>query len=87
MKIELIDILLRRGHFGRALEEAIQTHISQWPPSWHGKNPLHSGGSFSVMSPQERVQPICVIWYSQQLTYSMIAYVTESVDSMVVKLL
>jgi hypothetical protein len=46
---------VRRGHFQRALEEAVQTHQSQWPPAWNGKNPTHGGGTFTTMTPVERV--------------------------------
>lgn len=45
----------RKGHYQRALEEAVQTHSSQWPRAWGGKNPLHGGGSFASMTPEERV--------------------------------
>lgn len=48
-------VWIRRGHFGRALEEAVQTHASQWPSPWNGKNPLHGGGNFAKMGPTERV--------------------------------
>lgn len=44
-----------REHYGRALEEAMQSHSSQWPRQWEGKNPLHGGGSFRVMTPERRV--------------------------------
>ncbi len=47
--------LYRRGHFQRALEEAVQIHINQWPAAWAGKNPLHGGGNFNTMSPEQRV--------------------------------
>lgn len=46
----------RRGHFQRALEEAVQTHATQWPLIWNGKNPLHGGGNFGKMSAAERVK-------------------------------
>ncbi|KAL8669712.1 MAG: hypothetical protein Q9168_005711 [Polycauliona sp. 1 TL-2023] len=46
---------IERGHHGRALEEAVQSHTSQWPPKWVGKNPLHGGGSFNNMSPEGRL--------------------------------
>ncbi|KAL8855149.1 MAG: hypothetical protein Q9221_000055 [Calogaya cf. arnoldii] len=46
---------IERGHHGRALEEAVQSHTSQWPPKWMGKNPLHGGGSFNNMSPEGRL--------------------------------
>lgn len=45
----------RRNHYTRPLEEAIQTHASQWPKAWQGKNPLHGGRNFASMSPEERV--------------------------------
>jgi len=47
--------LFRRGHFQRALEESVQMHNSQWPVAWGGKNPLHGGGNFNTMSPEQRV--------------------------------
>ncbi|PGH15762.1 hypothetical protein AJ79_02142 [Helicocarpus griseus UAMH5409] len=46
---------VERGHYQRALEEVVQTHASQWPRSWGGKNPLHGGGSFTTMTPTERL--------------------------------
>ena len=45
----------RKGHYGRALEEAIQTQKSQWPRSWNYVNPLHGGRSFNSMAPTDRV--------------------------------
>lgn len=45
----------RKGHYQRALEEAVQTHTSQWPRAWEGKNPLHGGRTFATMNPEERV--------------------------------
>ncbi|KAL9042885.1 MAG: hypothetical protein Q9180_000269 [Flavoplaca navasiana] len=47
---------IERGHHGRALEEAVHSHSSQWPPKWMGKNPLHGGGSFNNMSPEGRLK-------------------------------
>lgn len=46
----------RKGHYGRALEEAVQTQKSQWPAAWNSANPLHGGGSFNTMTPTERVR-------------------------------
>ncbi|GES66909.1 hypothetical protein ATEIFO6365_0004009900 [Aspergillus terreus] len=46
---------LLRNHYTRPLEEAIQTHVSQWPKAWQGKNPLHGGGSFAGMTPEQRL--------------------------------
>ncbi|KAI9374904.1 hypothetical protein BJX61DRAFT_550525 [Aspergillus egyptiacus] len=45
---------VERNHYQRPLEEAIQTHASQWPKAWQGKNPLHGGRNFASMSPEER---------------------------------
>ncbi|KAL8796212.1 MAG: hypothetical protein Q9182_007410 [Xanthomendoza sp. 2 TL-2023] len=55
---------IEKGHYGRALEEAIQSHTSQWPSKWMGKNPLHRGGSFNNMSPEERLTLLSglVLW-------------------------
>ncbi|KAL8926761.1 MAG: hypothetical protein Q9208_002835 [Pyrenodesmia sp. 3 TL-2023] len=55
---------IEKGHYNRALEEAVQTHSSQWSPKWAGKNPLHGGGSFNNMSPEQRLtlMSTLVIW-------------------------
>lgn len=45
----------RAGHYGRAVEDAVQAHKSQWPKDWEGKNPLSGGVTFASMSPTERV--------------------------------
>lgn len=45
----------RKGHYGRALEEAILSHRSQWPKSWNHVNPISGGRSFNSMSGVERV--------------------------------
>lgn len=48
---------VERGHYGRALEEAVQTHSSQWPAAWKGANPLHAAGpgSFNNMNAEQRL--------------------------------
>ncbi|KAF7596313.1 hypothetical protein BBP40_002457 [Aspergillus hancockii] len=53
-----------RLHYTRPLEEAIQTHATQWPKAWQGKNPLHGGGTFTGMSPEERLQLLksLILW-------------------------
>ena len=51
----------RRGHFHRALEEAVHAHSNQWPTLWQGKNPLHGANNFTKMSPVERVSCTCFI--------------------------
>ncbi|KAK2742322.1 hypothetical protein FQN57_005410 [Myotisia sp. PD_48] len=55
---------VERGHYQRAFEEAIHTHASQWPKAWEGKNPLHGGGSFATMTPDEKLALLktLVIW-------------------------
>ncbi|RAL10051.1 uncharacterized protein BO97DRAFT_394906 [Aspergillus homomorphus CBS 101889] len=53
-----------RSHYTRPLEEAIQTHASQWPRAWQGKNPLHGGNNFTTMKPEERLQLLksLILW-------------------------
>lgn len=52
----IICALIRKGHYSRALEEAVQAHKSQWAGKWEGKNPLHGGGNFNNMTPEQRVR-------------------------------
>ncbi|CAI7582236.1 hypothetical protein N7533_010064 [Penicillium manginii] len=47
---------VERNHYTRPLEEAIQTHQSQWPKLWAGKSPLSGGRSFATMEPEERIE-------------------------------
>ncbi|KAK5990260.1 hypothetical protein PT974_08527 [Cladobotryum mycophilum] len=66
----VLGLLLNRkqdvkpGHYGRALEDAIASHKTQWPSSWEEKNPLAGGASFNTMNPTERLNllRILVIW-------------------------
>ncbi|KAF8865928.1 hypothetical protein BDZ45DRAFT_701030 [Acephala macrosclerotiorum] len=57
----LLGLLLNRkqdvkaGHYGRALEDAVQTNKSQWPREWEGKSPLSGGATFTSMLPTERL--------------------------------
>ncbi|KAL6403749.1 hypothetical protein AUP68_13119 [Ilyonectria robusta] len=57
----LLGLLLNRkqdvkpGHYGRALEDAVSTHKSQWAPAWEEKSPLSGGGTFTSMNPTERL--------------------------------
>ncbi|KAI4148853.1 MAG: hypothetical protein LQ341_001466 [Variospora aurantia] len=55
---------IERGHYNRALEEAVHAHTSQWSPKWGGKNPLHGGGNFKNMSPEQRLtlMSTLVLW-------------------------
>ncbi|KAK6584584.1 hypothetical protein PZA11_002808 [Diplocarpon coronariae] len=46
---------IKPGHYNRALEEAIQTHKSQWAKDWESKNPLSGGATFASMAPTERL--------------------------------
>jgi hypothetical protein len=45
----------RRGHYGRALEDAISSNQNQWPMAWNGTNPLHGGKNFNNMTPEGRL--------------------------------
>ncbi|PHH82692.1 hypothetical protein CDD82_5142 [Ophiocordyceps australis] len=57
----LLGLLLNRkqdvkpGHYGRALEDAIASHKTQWPTVWQTKNPLSGGNTFNSMTPAERL--------------------------------
>lgn len=57
----LLGLLLNRkqdvkpGHYNRALEEAIQSHKSQWAKDWENKTPLSKGATFSSMVPEQRL--------------------------------
>ncbi|KAL2854690.1 hypothetical protein BJX68DRAFT_264591 [Aspergillus pseudodeflectus] len=55
---------VERNHYQRPLEEAIQTHATQWPKAWQGKNPLHGGRNFASMTPEERLQLLksLILW-------------------------
>lgn len=66
----LLGLLLNRkqdvkaGHYNRALEEAVQTHKSQWAKDWESKNPLLGGATFSSMDPTQRLTLLrtLVLW-------------------------
>ncbi|KAH8600812.1 hypothetical protein B0O99DRAFT_502947 [Bisporella sp. PMI_857] len=66
----VLGLLLNRkqdvkpGHYNRALEEAVQTHKSQWAKDWDAKNPLSGGATFTSMSPTERLTLLktLVLW-------------------------
>ncbi|KAF1831208.1 hypothetical protein BDW02DRAFT_572258 [Decorospora gaudefroyi] len=45
---------VEKGHYGRALEEAIQTQKSQWPTTWT-RNPLSGGRNFNAMTAEQRI--------------------------------
>ncbi len=57
----LLGLLLNRkqdvkaGHYGRAMEEAIQTHKAQWAKDWESNNPLRGGATFGSMTPTQRL--------------------------------
>ncbi|KAL8939642.1 MAG: hypothetical protein Q9216_003250 [Gyalolechia sp. 2 TL-2023] len=58
---------IEKGHYQRALEEAVQSHTSQWPLKWEGRNPLHGGGNFNNMSPEQRaIQDTIKTMYKRQ---------------------
>lgn len=49
------EVTSRRGHYGRALEEALASQKPQWPPHWNGINPVPSSKTFAHLSPERRV--------------------------------
>ncbi|KAF2637804.1 hypothetical protein P280DRAFT_471968 [Massarina eburnea CBS 473.64] len=59
---------VEKGHYSRALEEAVQTQKSQWPASWHSINPLHGGRSFNTMTAAERLALLktLILWALNQ---------------------
>lgn len=66
----ILGLLLNRkqdvkaGHYGRALEDAIQTHKSQWAKDWGSTNPLKGGATFQSMNPTQRLKLLrtLVLW-------------------------
>lgn len=63
LRQEILTVFVgdRRGHHGRALEEAVLSQKSQWPRNWQGVNPLHGNRDFNSLSPKERV---CRMFYN-----------------------
>ncbi|KAF2446510.1 hypothetical protein P171DRAFT_410808 [Karstenula rhodostoma CBS 690.94] len=59
---------VEKGHYGRALEEAVQTQKAQWPRKWNHVNPLHGGRNFNNMSPTDRLDLLkaLVLWSLNQ---------------------
>ncbi|EXJ80415.1 hypothetical protein A1O1_08560 [Capronia coronata CBS 617.96] len=55
---------VERGHYGRALEDAVSANNHQWPAAWNGGNPLHGGKNFNNMTPEERLNLLkaLVLW-------------------------
>ncbi|KAF2143032.1 uncharacterized protein K452DRAFT_248761 [Aplosporella prunicola CBS 121167] len=55
---------VEKGHYGRALEEAVAANKTQWPRSWQGVNPVSGSKSFNTMGPQERLSLLkaLIIW-------------------------
>jgi len=51
---------VERGHYGRALEDAVSEFKTQWPREWEGKNPVSGDKSFNTMNAEERVSCIAV---------------------------
>jgi hypothetical protein len=69
-------VVHRRGHHGRALEEAVLSQKPQWPLKWNGANPLHGGKSFENMTPQERVR-LSICCYSIVTPTNIISSLTS----------
>ncbi|KAF2176784.1 hypothetical protein K469DRAFT_606039 [Zopfia rhizophila CBS 207.26] len=55
---------VEKGHYGRALEEAIQTQKHQWPRTWNGVNPLSGSRTFNTMTREERLSLLkaLILW-------------------------
>ncbi|KAF3935733.1 hypothetical protein ABW19_dt0209202 [Dactylella cylindrospora] len=55
---------VEKGHYARALEEAVATYIDESPNEWLGKNPLEGGKTFNQMSVEERLLMLetLVLW-------------------------
>ncbi len=86
-KLSKVCGIHRKGHYTRALEEAIQTHTSQWPSVWQGKNPLHGGGSFNKMSPENRVWSTSISNGYLAANSLYIAHTSQSTHFMVIRVL
>jgi hypothetical protein len=54
----LLTVIARRGHYGRALEDALSSQRSQWPREWNNVNPISGGKNFNNMTPTQRVSLI-----------------------------
>ncbi|KAK7534352.1 uncharacterized protein J3D65DRAFT_633186 [Phyllosticta citribraziliensis] len=55
---------VEKGHYGRAMEDAMSTYKSQWPRAWRGVNPLSGGRSFNAMTTPMRlsVMRAIILW-------------------------
>ncbi|KAF3919176.1 hypothetical protein AA313_de0201594 [Arthrobotrys entomopaga] len=56
---------VEKGHYGRALEEAVTTFFEEWPTEWDGKNPLEGGKTFNQMTVEERTLILWVLRHSK----------------------
>ena len=54
----LLTVITRRGHYGRALEDALSSQRPQWPREWNNVNPISGGKNFNNMTPTQRVSLI-----------------------------
>ncbi|KAK6349635.1 hypothetical protein TWF696_005917 [Orbilia brochopaga] len=46
---------VEKGHYGKALEDAVANYIDEAPPEWDGRNPLEGGRTFNQMTVDERL--------------------------------
>ncbi|KAJ6264851.1 hypothetical protein Dda_1004 [Drechslerella dactyloides] len=46
---------VEKGHYGKALEDAVANYIDEAPPEWGGRNPLEGGRTFNQMTVDERL--------------------------------
>lgn len=68
VKYNMADTLIRqsrRGHYGRALEEAMLSQKSQWPRRWNQVNPLRGDKTFANMVASERVRKTYCLFVSE----------------------
>jgi len=49
---------VERGHYGKAIEEAVSGNRAQWPAAWNGANPLSGSRTFTGMNAGERVSVV-----------------------------
>ncbi|KAK8246585.1 hypothetical protein HDK64DRAFT_180125, partial [Phyllosticta capitalensis] len=70
---------VEKGHYGRALEDAMSTYRSQWPRAWRGINPLSGGRSFNSMTTPMRLSVMrAIILWSLHGSEAVNAMIKES---------
>ncbi|KAG9247105.1 hypothetical protein BJ878DRAFT_415581 [Calycina marina] len=83
----ILQLLLNRkqdvkpGHYNRALEEAVQSHKSQWAKNWKAKNPLSGGATFANMAPTERARLLISLPLTLTLLRTLVLWSLSSSDA------